>query len=89
MNNNKPRDIVHVPSTVDKLTCELLVLGSLLKKKMDKSFQAVVNVFKPIAQITHKQQVMRLYRKYEYILNHSIEFKLLKISSNILRLLDA
>ena len=31
---------------------------------MDKSFQAVVAFYKPVANLTHKQQVMRLYRKY-------------------------
>lgn len=30
---------------------------------MDKSFQAVVSLYKPIAELTHQQQVMRLYRK--------------------------
>ena len=30
---------------------------------MDKSFQAVVSLYKPVAQLSHQQQVMRLYRK--------------------------
>ena len=30
---------------------------------MDKSFQSVVKFYKPIVQLTHTQQVMRLYRK--------------------------
>jgi len=31
---------------------------------MDKGFQAVVSFYKPLANITHTQQVQRLYRKY-------------------------
>ena len=36
-------------------------------KKMNPSFQTVVNTFKPVANITHKQEVMRLYRRLEII----------------------
>ena len=29
----------------------------------DKSFQAVINFYKPVAQLSHKQEVQRLYRR--------------------------
>jgi hypothetical protein len=31
---------------------------------MDKSFKTAVAFYKPIAQLTHQQEVMRLYRRY-------------------------
>ena len=30
---------------------------------MDKSFSAVVSLYKPVVELTHQQQVLRLYRK--------------------------
>lgn len=40
---------------------------------MDKSFKVVVNTYKPIAQLTHKQEVQRLYRKCLRNLQHWVE----------------
>jgi hypothetical protein len=30
---------------------------------MNKQFEAIVKVYKPIPKLTHRQDVMRLYRK--------------------------
>ena len=31
---------------------------------MDKSFKAAVAFYKPVAKLSHQQDVMRLYRRY-------------------------
>jgi hypothetical protein len=35
---------------------------------MNKAFQGAVNYYKHAPTLTHKQEVMRLYRRYEKIL---------------------
>ncbi len=34
---------------------------------MDKSFKAAVAFYKPVAKLSHQQDVMRLYRRYVFI----------------------
>jgi hypothetical protein len=38
------------------------------KSRMNKAFQGAVNYYKHAPTLTHKQEVMRLYRRYEKIL---------------------